>query len=284
MKILGMVFLVILILACLYLLSLNGRRNAPGVRDFDGWSYAHRGYHDDKEIPENSLAAFRLAVENGFGAELDVHLLKDGSLAVFHDWNLKRMTGEDLILENLTADQVRNHRLLKTTEHIPLLDEVLEIFAGKTPLIVELKTYRGNYAKLCEAACRKLDAYTALYGGRYVVESFDPRVVCWLRRHRPDIIRGQLSTNLIKEDNDLSLPAAFCGTYLFANFLTRPDFIAYCFGERKNLSNRLCRSLWRLSGASWTIKNENDFRIAKKEGLWPIFEAFDPRNQEKKRR
>ena len=45
---------------------------------------AHRGLHD-REKPENSLPAFRAAVEHGFPIETDIHLLKDGNLVVFHD-------------------------------------------------------------------------------------------------------------------------------------------------------------------------------------------------------
>ena len=61
------------------------------MKDLARWDYAHRGLHD-KEVgsPENSLAAFKEAVESGYGAELDVHLLKDGNLAVIHDSSLFR--------------------------------------------------------------------------------------------------------------------------------------------------------------------------------------------------
>ena len=56
---------------------------------------AHRGIHDNKEIPENSLKAFKLSIENNLTIELDIQLTKDNHLIVFHDANLKRMTGID---------------------------------------------------------------------------------------------------------------------------------------------------------------------------------------------
>ena len=53
---------------------------------------AHRGCHDiEKNVPENSMLAFDKAVENNYIIELDVHILKDGNIVVFHDDNLKRM-------------------------------------------------------------------------------------------------------------------------------------------------------------------------------------------------
>ncbi|MFQ9053403.1 MAG: glycerophosphodiester phosphodiesterase family protein [Oscillospiraceae bacterium] len=73
--------------------------------------YAHRGYHDKPRIPENSMAAFRRAIENGFGAELDVHLMKDGRLAVIHDASLKRTAGADVLVEDLTAEELKTYRL-----------------------------------------------------------------------------------------------------------------------------------------------------------------------------
>ena len=83
------IFWIILILAILYLLALRGRSGHPGVEKLRGWNYTHRGLHGNG-VPENSLAAFRAGVEKGYGSEFDVHLLKDGGLAVVHDSLLKR--------------------------------------------------------------------------------------------------------------------------------------------------------------------------------------------------
>ena len=131
---LGIVVLIFL----LYLLCLrcDRRRDWKKLR---GWRYAHRGFHDKPRIPENSLPAFKRAVQCGFGAELDVHLMKDGHLAVIHDASLKRTAGADVLVEDLTAEELRQYTLEGTEYHIPLLEEVLPIFAGKAPLIVELK-------------------------------------------------------------------------------------------------------------------------------------------------
>ncbi len=263
---------VIAVLVLLYVLSLQGRRNHPALEELKKWSYAHRGLHKKPEIPENSLPAFRLAAEKGYGAEFDVHLLRDGGLAVFHDNTLNRTTGQTGRVEDLTVDKLSRYNLESTEETIPQMHQVLEIFEGKAPVIIELKAVGGNAAKLCEAVFKQLDNYK----GVYCVESFDPRCILWLRRHRPNVVRGQLSQDFLKSHSGMGKIIDFILTVLLANFLTRPDFIAYKFKDRKNLSNVLCLKLWGIQGASWTIKNQADFDQAKKEDLIPIFEKFEP--------
>ena len=269
MWVLGVAVVVLLVL---WILAIQGRRNAPGLHALDGWLYAHRGYHREPDAPENSRKAFALAVENGLGSELDVHLLKDGKLGVLHDSSLKRMTGESLIIEDLTEEELKNHHLGDSQETIPTLREVLDIYAGKAPLIIELKTHKKNAVPLCEAVMKELEGYQGLY----CIESFDPRVVRWLRWNRPEIIRGQLSTNFFKDEADLSFFTSLMATELLENFLTRPDFIAYNYKFRHRPSNVLCLRLWRLAGASWTIRRKEDLEVVQKDGLWPIFENFDP--------
>ena len=88
------ILLVLLILGELFTLTLQCRRGHSAWGLLRLFRYAHRGYHDKPRVPENSMAAFRRAIENGFGAELDVHLMKDGRLAVIHDASLKRIINQ----------------------------------------------------------------------------------------------------------------------------------------------------------------------------------------------
>ena len=259
---------IVLILAILYLLSLRGRSGHPGVEKLRGWNYAHRGLHK-VGVPENSLAAFRAAVEHGYGAEFDVHLLWDGGLAVIHDSVLKRTTGLDGKVEELTTEQLRECRLEGTEETIPTFQEVLEVFRGKAPIIIELKPEGGNHEALCMAVCAAMVGYE----GVWCMESFDPRVVYWLRKNRPDIIRGQLSENYLKKpQNKLPLPLKFVLAFYLENFLCRPDFIAYDYSTRKVISNPICRRIWGLEAVSWTLCSPEEHEIALKEGWIPIFE------------
>ena len=96
----------------------------------------------------------------------------------------------------LTADQLANYPLEDTGETIPNFRDVLALYAGKAPLIIELKAIDGNHAALCEAACKAMEGYE----GPWCMESFDPRCVIWLKKNRPDIIRGQLAENSLKNE------------------------------------------------------------------------------------
>ena len=255
-----------------YLLALKGRTGHEGLQKLRGWNYAHRGLHGEG-VPENSLAAFRAAVDHGYGAELDVHLLKDGGLAVIHDSKLLRTTGQEGRVEDLTTADLKHYTLEGTDQTIPTFQEVLEVFAGKTPLIIELKPEGGNHAALCAAACAAMEGYE----GIWCMESFDPRCVLWLKKHRPDIIRGQLAENSLKyPKNKLPLPLKFILSYHLENFLCKPDFVAYDYPTRKTLSNTICRKLWNMEMVSWTIRSPEDHETAVKEGWIPIFEHYLP--------
>ncbi len=272
MHALSIVLIVLAVLAVVWLALIRGHTGNPLRQKLDGHLYAHRGYHSEPDAPENSREAFRRAAARGFGSELDVHLLKDGRLAVLHDSVLARMTGREGVVEDLTAGQLGEYTLGKSSETIPTLEDVLAIYDGRAPLIIELKTWHKNADALCGTVCRVLDGYR----GPYCLESFDPRVVQWLRKNRPDIVRGQLSQNFVKERSGLSLPLAILGTCLLCNLFTRPDFIAYKYSDRHNLSNQTCLHLWGTAGASWTLRSPEQLAQAQKEGLWPIFENFDP--------
>ena len=265
------VYLIIVILV-LCAFATMGRKGHRALIGLSKWAYAHRGLHGDG-IPENSLKAFRRAVAEGYGAELDVHLLKDGKLAVIHDSSLKRTTGVKGLVENLTTADLQNYFLEGTFENIPEFSQVLEIFEGKAPIIVELKSKGDNVDALCRAACKYLDNYPSFY----CIESFDPRCVQWFRKHRPNVLRGQLAENFFKTKKcKLSLFLKFVMANHLSNFLTYPDFIAYRYSDRNTLMTRLCRKLWNVASVSWTVTNQQEYDTAVKEGWIPIFEDFMP--------
>ena len=149
----------------------------------------------------------------------------------------------------------------------------MNLFAGEAPLIIELKAERNNCATLCQTVCDMMDSYS----GPYCIESFDPRCILWLRKNRPDVIRGQLAENYFASPNS-KLPwiLKLVLSFQMMNFLTLPDFVSYRFRDRKNFSNVLCRKLWRTQGVTWTIKSKEDFDVALKENWLPIFEGFKP--------
>lgn len=266
------VILVLVLLVCVYLLLLSARAGKKTMRELAQYRYAHRGYHDKPQIPENSMAAFRRAVQRGWGAELDVHLLKDGTLAVMHDSSLKRTAGADVCIEDLTREELTQYRLEGTDEHIPLFDEVLELFEDKTPLIIELKTAGDNHYALSKAVCDRLSSYR----GQFCIESFDPRVLIDLKKLRPDFCRGQLAMNYMTDHAGQPPHRRVILTNLLLNVLARPDFIAYRFEDRHNLSLRLCEAVWQAQPVRWTIRSKKDLLTCEKEHAIAIFERFDP--------
>lgn len=265
------VLALLILIFCLFVLAVRGRKGHPGLKDLQGWSYAHRGLHD-KTRPENSMAAFRAALEKGYGIELDVHLLRDGNLAVIHDSALKRTTGAEGTIEDLTTQQLADYRLEGTQETIPTFRQVLDLYQGKAPLVVELKSVGNNWAALTEAACKMLENYD----GVYCLESFDPRCIRWLRKHRPQLIRGQLTENFVSGKGKLPWILKFLLTHQLMNFLTLPDFVSYRFADRKTLSNFLVRRLWGVQGVTWTLKTPQEHEVAVREGWIPIFEDYEP--------
>lgn len=263
---------VFLALFLVWLMLLRCRGYHPLWKKLRQFRYAHRGYHNKPTVPENSMAAFRAAVARGWGAELDVHLMQDGNLAVIHDSSLKRTAGADVCVEDLTKEDLARYTLEESTERIPLLEEVLALFAGKTPLIIELKPERGNHAALSAAVAAMLDGYQ----GDYCIESFDPRVVRWFRIHRPAVCRGQLAENFLRSESKLPGYLKVLMTNLLMNGRSRPDFVAYKFADRRALSLRLCEAVWKPAKVTWTIRSKEELLQAEEEGRVVIFERFDP--------
>lgn len=163
-----MVFLIILIvLILLYVFLLIPRLPRRDMSALTKVDYAHRGLWNAQR-PENSLSAFRSAVDSGYGIELDVHRTKDGVLVVHHDDNLKRVCGVDRRIAQSTLAEVRACHLSGTDEVVPTFDEVLEAVGGRVPLIVELKVEQ-NVDSLCSAVRERMQHYNGLW----CMESFD---------------------------------------------------------------------------------------------------------------
>lgn len=265
------ILLILLLAFLLYFLAVMGRTNHPGLETLRLWSYAHRGLHK-KGVPENSMAAFRAALEKGYGIELDIHLLKDGELAVIHDHALLRTTGAEGNIEDLTAAELQNYCLEGTEETIPTFRQVLALFDGKAPLIVELKATNENYGALVDTAMAQLKNYQ----GAYCVESFDPRCIRYLKKHYPSVIRGQLTENFVAGKGKMPLAIKVLLTLQLENFLLQPDFVAYKFADRVNLGNFLVRKVWGVQGVTWTLKTPEEHKKAVEEGWIPIFEDYEP--------
>ncbi len=264
-----------------YLFSISpGMRRHPDTDRLKGFLFAHRGLHDNSAgIPENSLAAFRKAADEGYGIELDVQLTEDGIPVILHDFYLKRMVRDkdgnapEGKVRDYTLAGLKEFHILDTEEKIPEFREVLETVAGRVPLIVEYKAEDTDMS-----VCVKGNELLSGYEGLYCVESFNPYAVYWYRRNRPDIIRGQLSERYLKEPK-YRKPLYFAMENLMLNFLTRPDFIAYDRKGAGNLSRRICRKLYGNTAVGWTIRDQEQYEDAKKQYDIIIFDSFLPEVQ-----
>ena len=267
--------IVVVVLAVLYFLMIMPRiMHKPDRNLFTKVLYAHRGLHDnDSEAPENSMAAFRKALEAGYGIECDVQLTRDKVPVIFHDFTLERVTGVKGKVIDYTYEELQQFHLCGCDEKIPRFEDFLKMVDGKVPLIVELKIEFKDLS-----LCPIVDKMLMDYKGVYCIESFNPLGLFWYRRHNSKVMRGQLSDDFHRDK-----PEEFKGilyfvlTNLLLNFLTRPDFIAYNHKYYKNLSRTLCRNLYCNTAAAWTIKDEEQLREAKKHFDIFIFDSFTPK-------
>lgn len=260
---------ILVFLLGLFFYLLAPRRKVVDFEPFLNWDYAHRGFHDNAgPAPENSLLAIQLAVEKGYGIEFDIRLTKDGQLVVFHDETLKRTSGIDQNIEELTYEELLSFSLFASKERIPLLSQILSTVAGRVPLIVELKSESMEVADLCRRTIAELDTYEGLF----MVESFNPLVVAYFRKHRPNYFRGQLSGNL-EGKKGVSYTVV---RHLLSNVIARPDFVAYDHLYQDNLSLRLMKVIFGIPLICYTVKNPQEYEKNRSMFDLQIFEGFEP--------
>ncbi len=270
-----MIYLVVFIIfiVSLYIISIkpNKKRN---IDEFLKHLYAHRGIHDNKDKnPENSLLAFEMAVEKGYGIELDVQVTKDNIPLVFHDKTLSRVCKIENSIDEFTLKELVDLRLFTSDQSIPTLEEVLKLVEGKVPLIVEIKNESAQISEL-----KYIADILDNYDGAYCIESFNPLVLRWYKKNRPQIIRGQLSTYYKKKNNPFPIIVRdLILENLMANFLSKPDFIAFNYKHKNMFSFKLCKKLYSPFTAAYTIKNQKQFNKNKNDFDLFIFDSFIPK-------
>ena len=290
---LRILLIILAILILFYLLAIMPRvLGKPSAENLLRQNlYAHRGLHNNNsEAPENSMAAFKKAVDAGYGIELDVQLTKDGIPVIFHDFTLERIarySGE--IPDNAvkradgsfgvagkvidyTYEELMQFKLLDTEERIPKFEDFLKLVDGSVPLIIELKIELTDVS-----VCPVVDSILRNYKGVYCIESFNPLGLWWYRKNHSDVFRGQLSEEFFHEgDRLLHTPMYIALAFLIFNFLTRPDFVAYNHKHSGNLSRMLCHGLYHNTAAAWTVKSQEELEECRKHFDIFIFEGFVP--------
>lgn len=256
----------------LYLLAIMPRMiHKPDKTPFQGILYAHRGLHDNNgDAPENSMKAFKRAVENNYGIELDVQLSKDNVPVIFHDFTLERVCGQKGKVGDYSYEELRGFSLYGTEERIPRLEDFLKEVNGRVPLIIELKV-EWTDVSVCPLADRLLQGYQ----GVYCIESFNPLALIWYRKNRNGVMRGQLSDAFLQEEGLKGL-LYFVLEHMLLNFITKPDFIAYNHKYYWTLSRQICKKLYGNLAVAWTIKSQKELDARRKDFDLFIFDSFIP--------
>lgn len=224
---------------------------------------AHRGLHKNKIIPENSMLAFKAAIEKNYAIEFDINITNDNQIVVFHDDNLNRLCNKKQNIEDVSYDFLKDLNLYESNEKIPLLKELLNEVAGKIPLIIEIKKHK-NIGLLENILLEMLKEYK----GEYFICSFEKDILLWLEKNKPKEIRG-----LIFE----SLPIKFKKyekiAFLYKYFKSKADFISL---EDKLIDSSIydfCKKK-ELDIVVWTIKDKKSFQNIDKKVSAVIFENF----------
>jgi glycerophosphoryl diester phosphodiesterase len=185
----GVAAVAVLAVAGVALLAVAAaRRNQPVV------VIGHRG---SSAAPENTLAAFRLAIEQGADfVELDVQESADGEVLVAHDSDLKKIGGGPTKIWEATAAELRavdigSHKGPQYSgERVATLAEALAVCKGKARVIVELKSY-GHDQKLQERVAAIVEA--AGMENDCIYMSLDHTMIDRMKRLRPSWRCGVLA-------------------------------------------------------------------------------------------
>ncbi len=188
---------------------------------------AHRGASG--HAPENTMAAFRLAVEMGADwIELDIHQTADEHLVVLHDFSLQRTAGDRRPIQTLTLKQIKKFDVglwwdkAYRNERVPTLDDVLTFARNRIRVQIELKRgsslYPGIEKRLIETIVRhKAEGWTA-------VSSFEIEALKTLRAMDPKMPLGLLTRKIrpreiLKEAESLKVQAIHISTHRLSNTL-----------------------------------------------------------------
>lgn len=162
---------------------------------------AHRALHDLSDgRPENALSSVRAAMDRGYGIEIDLQCSRDEQAMVFHDYDLRRLTGATGPVAQRDSADLQALALTGSTEGIPTLTDLLHMVAGRVPLLIELKDQDGtlgpNVGTLERATAKALEGYS----GPAAVMSFNPHSVTLMGTLAPDIPRGLTTCDFPKDD------------------------------------------------------------------------------------
>ncbi|GAA5625450.1 MULTISPECIES: glycerophosphodiester phosphodiesterase [Brucella] len=225
---------------------------------------AHRGLHDlNKDRWENTLAAFDAAAKAGFAIECDVHLTKDGGVIVFHDDDLKRLTGREGRISDLTLAEATELHIGGTADRAPTLKQMLDLIAGRVPVVIELKGIEGRDDGLVAAVAKELAAYK----GEAAIMSFDHHLVRLFASDAPGITGGLTAEGTRTKDFEAH----------FSMLAHQISFVSYNVHHLPNPFVSFVREKLALPVISWTVRDAEMKKHSDLNVDQITFEGFDPR-------
>ncbi|MDZ7819148.1 MAG: glycerophosphodiester phosphodiesterase family protein [Aliarcobacter sp.] len=228
---------------------------------FENRYIAHRGLHNSRLIPENSLLAFEKAVKKNYSIELDITISKDNQIVVFHDENLYRLCGFKENIEEMNYAFLKELKLYETNEKIPLFKEVLNLVDGKITLVIEIKKHK-NIGLLENILIDLLKNYK----GKYLICSFEKDILFWFKKNKPNLKKG-----LIFESNPKKFKKYNKTLFLYKYYKTKPDFISLDYKLLHSSIYDFCKKK-ALQISSWTIRDEENYEKIKTKVDAIIFE------------
>lgn len=240
---------------------------------------AHRGLHSGSttkatedatnRTSENSLDAFRLAKLHNLAIEIDVHRLKDGEFAVFHDKNMKRVTGTNANIDDFSSKELENIKLWDG-QKIPLLQEVLKLVNGEVPLLIELKPENGFKNSDLPALLKIIDDYN--HPEMVAFQSFNPFSVHALKKLTNKYAVGILSSyNLgnVKGLKNYVAKSLMLQKFMFADFISYDiNFLPNKFVTKKSKK-------YHIPVLAWVVNTKEKSENASKCADNIIFENFE---------
>jgi glycerophosphoryl diester phosphodiesterase len=238
---------------------------------------AHRGLHDaGKGIVENTAAAFEAAIAKGYGIECDVRPAACTTPMVFHDLTLERLIDGDGPLAGHAAAALKGLRYRNSGGSMLDLAELLDLVAGRAPLLIEIKSeWEAPDARYMQA----IAATARGYDGAIALMSFDPAVMTAIRALAPEVPRGIVAGQFLADcwwRDQLGLERAYSLTHLLESGPAAPDFYAYEVDALPTPVTRFAREVEGLPLFTWTVRSEEQRATAARWADAPIFEGYDP--------
>lgn len=223
---------------------------------------AHRGLHDsNRTVWENTLSAFRRAIEAGYAIECDLQYASDGVPVVFHDDGLERLCKLKGDVRERTSAELGLLSVGGTADRVPTLRQLLDLTAGKVPLVLELKGRKDDDEGFAASVLEVLEGYT----GPVALMSFDVWLLKDLKELGSPYPVGLTAEGTRPEEFFAHDEAMHLGL----------DFVSYCYEHLPN-SFVTAQRKRGIPVITWTVRNVEGASHSYAHADQITFEAFDP--------